>query len=112
MSTFQFYVSVVLTPALTLAVVMIGILVNNARLSDLRSEMNSRFNEMSGRFNDMNGRFGDLRDLLRAEIARSYSELRAEIAKNHSELLSKISQLDQRMSAMEARLEVEHPSVQ
>ena len=90
MSAFQFYVSVVLTPALTLAVVMIGVLVNNARLSDFRSEMNSRFN--------------DLRDLLRAEIARSQSELRAEIAKNHSELLTKISQL--------ARLEVERRSVQ
>jgi hypothetical protein len=46
----------------TLAV-LIGILINNNRLSDLRADMNSRFDTMDQRFND-------LKDLWRAELHR------------------------------------------
>lgn len=48
-------------------VVLIGILVNNARLSDvmarvadLRSDVDARFNEVSQRFSDMGQRFNDV----------------------------------------------------
>ena len=46
----------------TLAV-MIGILVNNSRLSDLRSHIDSRFNAVDHRFDDM-------RDMWRSELHR------------------------------------------
>jgi hypothetical protein len=55
----------------TLAV-LIGILVNNSRLSDLRSDMNRRFD-------DVNNRIADTRDLLRAEFLRVEQVLDARV---------------------------------
>lgn len=55
----------------TLAV-LIGILVNNSRLSDLRSDMNRRFD-------DVNHRIEDTRDLLRAEFLRVEQVLDARV---------------------------------
>jgi hypothetical protein len=43
--------------------VLIGILINNSRLSDLRTHMDSRFNEVDRRFDDM-------RDTWRSELRR------------------------------------------
>jgi len=53
----------------TLAV-LIGILVNNSRLSDLRSDMDRRFDDTNRRIDDTNRRIEDSRDLLRAEFLR------------------------------------------
>jgi hypothetical protein len=53
----------ILTAIIPTLAVMIGILVNNSRLSDLRSHM-------SHRFDDVNHRIADTRDLLRAEFLR------------------------------------------
>ena len=81
MSETQFYVSVAVMPAVTVIIVLIGVLLNNtnmnARLSDLRGEMNARFE--------------DLRNALRAEMS-----------KNHSEMLTKFAELDSRLYRLEA----------
>ena len=53
----------------TLAV-LVGILVNNSRLTDLRLHMESRFNDMDRRFSDMDRRFEDLKDMWRSELHR------------------------------------------
>ena len=37
----------------TMLTVLVGILINNARLSDLRGHMDSRFNEVDRRFDEM-----------------------------------------------------------
>ncbi len=70
-----------LTPLATLAIVMVGLLYNNSRLSDFRSSMT------------------DLRDMLRAEMR----VLQTIIEKNHSELLGKFAELDSRVSRIEQR---------
>ena len=70
-----------LAPLATLAIVMVGILYNNSRLSDFRSSMN------------------DLRDMLRAEMR----VLQTIMEKNHSELLGKFAELDTRVSRIEQR---------
>ena len=70
-----------LAPLATLAIVMVGILYNNSRLSDFRSSM------------------GDLRDMLRAEMR----VLQTIMEKNHSELLGKFAELDTRVSRIEQR---------
>jgi hypothetical protein len=66
----------------TLAV-LIGILVNNSRLSDLRSDINRRFDNMGRRFDDrfdeVNRRIEDTRDLLRAEFLRVEQVLDARV---------------------------------
>jgi hypothetical protein len=53
----------ILTASIPTLAVLIGILVNNSRLSDLRSDMNHRFD-------DVKRRIEDTRDLLRAEFFR------------------------------------------
>lgn len=47
--------------------VMVGILINNIRLSDLRAEINTRFDEMNTR---MDHRFADMKDMWRSELHR------------------------------------------
>jgi hypothetical protein len=58
---------------------MVGVLMNNTRISTLETHLNTR----------MNG----LRDLLRAEMA-----------KNHSELLIKFAELDHRIDKLGVRV--------
>jgi hypothetical protein len=57
----------------TLAV-LAGILNNNSRLSDLRSDMNTRFSEvradMKTRFDHVDRRFDDMKDTWRSELHR------------------------------------------
>ena len=61
----------------TMITVLIGILVNNSRLTDLRAHMDARFvdvdkrfNEIDRRFNQVDRRFDDMRDMWRAELHR------------------------------------------
>lgn len=50
--------------------VLLGILVNNARLSDLRGHLDARFNSIDARFNAMDVRFEEMKDLWRSELHR------------------------------------------
>jgi hypothetical protein len=61
----------------TMLTVLIGILINNARLGDLKAEINSRFAEMDRRFanidrrfDEMDRRFGEVKELWRSELHR------------------------------------------
>jgi hypothetical protein len=79
MSETQFYISVAVMPVTTIIIVLIGVLLNN--------------NNMNNRLSDVNNRLNDLKELLRAEIAKS-----------HSVLLMKFAELDQRLTRIEAHL--------
>jgi len=50
--------------------VLIGILINNARLGDLRHYMDARFNEIDRRFDRVDSRFEEMKDLWRSELHR------------------------------------------
>jgi hypothetical protein len=58
----------------TMITVLIGILINNARLGDLRHYMDARFNQVDQRFNEMDRkmdhRFDDMKDMWRSELHR------------------------------------------
>jgi hypothetical protein len=65
----------------TMLIVLVGILINNARLGDLSSSLNSRLNDMHTRIGETNIRIGELRshmdvrfeemkDLWRSELHR------------------------------------------
>ena len=71
-----------LSPLATVAIVMVGFLYNNSRLTDLRLSM------------------GDMRDMLRAEI----KVLQTIMEKNQSEVLSKFAELETRVSRIEERI--------
>jgi hypothetical protein len=65
----------------TMLIVLVGILINNARLGDLSNSLNSRLNDMHTRIGETNTRIGELRshmdvrfdqmkDLWRSELHR------------------------------------------
>ncbi len=54
----------------TMITVLIGILLNNSRLSDVRADMNSLKMDMRDLRADMNRQFADSRDIWRAELHR------------------------------------------
>jgi hypothetical protein len=61
----------------TMLAVLLGILVNNSRLTDLRAYMDARFNDVSARFNAVEGRFNavdrrfdEMKDIWRSELHR------------------------------------------
>ena len=50
--------------------VLLGILFNNSRISDLRSYMDARFNDVDKRFNAVDKRFDDMKDFIKSEVRR------------------------------------------
>lgn len=61
----------------TMLTVLIGILLNNARLSDvnsrlgeLRSHMDGRFNDVDRRFDGVDRRFEEMKEMWRTELHR------------------------------------------
>lgn len=59
----QQLLTIALSTVPTMLTVLIGILINNARLSDLRSHMDDRFDRVDTRL-------GDLKELWRSELHR------------------------------------------
>ena len=55
---------------LTCLTVVMGILFNNSRISDLRSYMDARFNDVDKRFNAVDKRFDDMKDFIKSEVRR------------------------------------------
>jgi hypothetical protein len=69
--------SIALAAVPTMLAVLVGILINNSRLTDLRSYMDSRFTDVDRRFDgvdhrfdDVDRRFDEMRDLWRSELYR------------------------------------------
>ena len=57
------FAAYVMAMAPTVLAVLVGILINNSRLGDLRSHMDARFNEIDRRFDDM-------KEMWRSELHR------------------------------------------
>jgi len=73
--------TIAMSTAPTMLIVLVGILINNARLGDLSNSLNSRLNDMHTRIGETNTRIGELRshmdvrfeemkDLWRSELHR------------------------------------------
>jgi hypothetical protein len=74
--------AIAMSTAPTMLIVLVGILINNARLGDLSNSLNSRLNDMHTRIGETNTRIGELRshmdvrfeemkDLWRSELQSS-----------------------------------------
>ena len=81
MATDTQILTIAMSTAPTMLIVLVGILINNARLGDLSSSLNSRLNDMHTRIGETNIRIGELRshmdvrfeemkDLWRSELHR------------------------------------------
>jgi hypothetical protein len=77
----------------TLAVVVVGFLYSNSRITDLRTDINNRFADMNARFGDVNNRLGDFEKIFDAKLAR-LEEM----------MLHKFAELDDRLIRIENRL--------
>ncbi len=96
-------------PMMTL--VLVGILINNARLNDfkdvLRAEIGGVRSEIGAARGETAGLRGEFRTettSLRGEIYSMRDVLRAEMDKNHSEMLHRFADLDTRMTRIENSL--------
>lgn len=54
----------------TVLAVLLGILIINARLTDLRSHMDARFNDVDRRFDNVDRRFDEMKEMWRTEFHR------------------------------------------
>ena len=54
----------------TMLTVLIGILFNNARLSDVNSRLGEFRSHMDARFNDVDRRFDEMKEMWRTELHR------------------------------------------
>jgi hypothetical protein len=86
----------ILTAAVPTLAVLIGILVNNSRLSDLRAHMDARFGDMK---ETMDARFGDMKETMNAR----FGEVAAEFRNVRSELLRVEQVMDARIKHLEER---------
>ena len=87
-----------------MTIVLVGILLNNARLNDVRDQVK----EVRDQVNNVRGEVRDqasaLRTEFRSEIGGVRDVLRAEMEKNHSEMLHRFADLDTRLTRLENNL--------
>lgn len=62
--------TVALATVPTMLTVLIGILLNNARLSDVNSRLGEFRSHMDARFNDVDRRFDEMKEMWRTELHR------------------------------------------
>jgi len=62
--------SIALAGVPSMLAVLVGILINNSRLSDTNSRIGELRGHMDTRFNDVDRRFDEMRDLGRSELYR------------------------------------------
>ena len=62
--------TIVLASAPTMLAVLLGILVNSSRLSDLRAYMDGRFGDVNARFTSLERRLDELKEIWRSELHR------------------------------------------
>ena len=67
--------TIVLASVPTTIAVLIGILLNNARLTDFRLHVDERFREVGRRFDEVDRRFGDV-DRRFGDVDRRFEELK------------------------------------
>ena len=72
-------VQVALSVGVPTVAVLVGILINNSRLNDLRAYMDARFNAVDKRFDAMDQRFDDAKDTWRAGLRRVEDDAGAEL---------------------------------
>lgn len=83
----------------TFLAVLVGILMNNSRLSDLRADINTRFSDVNTRFSN-EARVNDAN--FKALLGKIDDERRVNDA-NFKVLLNKIDDIDSRLTRLEER---------
>jgi hypothetical protein len=95
--------TIALATAPTMITVLIGILINNSRISDLNARMGDLNASVNGRFGSLDGRFGELRaymDLRFNDVDRRLDEMkdmwRSELHRVEEVLDARLKHLEER----------------
>lgn len=80
----------------TMITVLIGILLNNSRLSDVRTDMNSIKADMNSLKADMNSRLGEFRADMNRQFSDSRDIWRAELHRVEEILDARLKHLEER----------------
>ena len=64
------FLSIALASVPTMLTVLVGILINNSRLSDMSTRIGELRSHMDSRFNAVDRRFEEMKDLWRSELHR------------------------------------------
>ena len=99
----QQILTIALASAPTMLTVLIGILVNNARLSDMKNDINARLGDMNARISETNARIAETN--ARIGELRSHMNVRFDETKDlwRSELHRVEEVLDARLKHIEER---------
>ncbi len=80
----------------TVLAVLIGILINNSRLSDLRAHVDSRFGDVNTRFDEVNRRFDDMDRKMDQRFEDMKSTWRSELHRVEEVLDARLKHLEER----------------
>ena len=105
MSEAQF-LNVVLTTLPTMIFILIGILLNNARLNDLKDALCAEIKVVDERLTGTGDLLRAEMQTVRAEVQTETRTIRTEMEKNQSEMLHRFGDLDTRLSRIENSLGV------
>ncbi len=89
--------TIAMSTAPTMLIVLVGILINNARLGDLSSNFNSRFNDLNTRIGETNAHLGETN----ARIAETH----ARITETHARITETDGRIRELRSHMDVRFE-------
>lgn len=68
--TDQQILTIALASVPTVLAVLVGILINNSRLGDLRAHIDAQFRTVDQRFDAVNRRFDEMKEMWRSELHR------------------------------------------
>jgi peptidoglycan hydrolase CwlO-like protein len=86
--------TIAMSTAPTMLIVLVGILINNARLGDLSSNFNSRFNDLNVRIGETNAHLGETN----ARIAETHTRI--------AETNARIGETDARIGELRSHMDV------
>jgi peptidoglycan hydrolase CwlO-like protein len=91
--------TIAMSTAPTMLIVLVGILINNARLGDLSSNFNSRFNDLNIRIGETNAHLGETNNRI-AETHARITETHARITETDGRIRELRSHMDVRFEEM------------
>jgi peptidoglycan hydrolase CwlO-like protein len=91
--------TIAMSTAPTVLIVLVGILINNARLGDLSSNFNSRFNDLNIRIGETNAHLGETNNRI-AETHARITETHARITETDGRIRELRSHMDVRFEEM------------
>lgn len=96
MTTDTQLLTIAMSTAPTMLIVLVGILINNARLGDLSSSLNARLNDMHTRIGETNTRIGELRSHMDVRFEEMKDLWRSELHRVEEVIEARLKHIEER----------------